>query len=335
MSETVDTGFWRLQHDELRALLARTDLTWETARVYLALADLTLGWGKTRDVVSLSQIANHAGMFYEAEDGSQCADRAHVCRALRALAAAGLCGSAPSKGQMVVRWVTWPVPQAGSGTVATYGNSAGAETAAVRGSSSVAEGVAKTGAKGAATAGNHQDVQEDQDTEKERDRQRPRPASLSEGAHTETAKATANGNDVDRLLAFAFPSGKPPEKALAACMDRIAEAMRLGATYPLLAHAVISPKAKGSTPWERITAAGERVRELIDRAKAEIAFPGDTLAALLEYVPVNGRPSNETAECFQKELRGWRRQATKWPLTEAEGAAKATPQKGASMKRRV
>jgi len=65
--------------------------------------------------------------------------------------------------------------------------------------------------------------------------------------------------------------------------------MRLGATYPLLAHAVISPKAKGSKPWEKITAAGESVRALINQAKVEIGFRGETLAALLEYVPVNGR----------------------------------------------
>jgi phage replication O-like protein O len=71
-----EPGFWRLPHDDLGALLARTDLTWETARVYLALADLTIGWCKKRDAVSLSQIAEHTGM-----------DRAHVCRALRALAA--------------------------------------------------------------------------------------------------------------------------------------------------------------------------------------------------------------------------------------------------------
>jgi len=28
-------GFWRLHHDDLAAVLARTDLSWETARVYL------------------------------------------------------------------------------------------------------------------------------------------------------------------------------------------------------------------------------------------------------------------------------------------------------------
>jgi len=32
-------GFWRLSHDDLAAVLARTDLKWETARVFLAMAD--------------------------------------------------------------------------------------------------------------------------------------------------------------------------------------------------------------------------------------------------------------------------------------------------------
>jgi hypothetical protein len=325
-----EPGFWRLRHADLAALLARTDLTWETVRVYLALADPTIGWGKKRDVVSLSQIAKHAGMFY-AEDGSQRPDCSHVSRALRTLAEAGLCGSTPGKGQRVVRWVTWPPPQAApetaaeAGTTATHGSSATAGAGSGAAAKPTAEPTAKATAMTTAGAGRHQDVQEvqaGQDTKREGEQAAAASPSLTDSRATASTEndhskdhcnANDNGNNVERLLAFAFPSGKPPETARATCIDRIAEAVRLGATYPLLAYAVRSPKAKGSKPWERIEAAGQRVRELIDRAKDEIGFRGETLAALLEYVPVNGKALKERAELFQTELRGWRKQATEWP----------------------
>jgi hypothetical protein len=53
------------------------------------LADLTLGYGHERDVVSLSQIAELAGGLR----------RPNVRRALKALERLGLCGQSPAKGQ--------------------------------------------------------------------------------------------------------------------------------------------------------------------------------------------------------------------------------------------
>jgi hypothetical protein len=73
MSNT-DGGFWRLPHDHLAALLTRRDLSWAVARVYLALANLTRGYGKERDEVSLGQIAEKAGMFSTGPDGRQWPD---------------------------------------------------------------------------------------------------------------------------------------------------------------------------------------------------------------------------------------------------------------------
>lgn len=90
-----DGGFWRLRHDDLAAVLARHDLTGEQLRVFLALADLTLGYGKARDVVSLSQIAERAGMYAMQPDGARRPDCSHVARALKRLKERGLYCSAP------------------------------------------------------------------------------------------------------------------------------------------------------------------------------------------------------------------------------------------------
>lgn len=146
-----DGGFWRLTHGDLAAVLARRDLSGEQLRVFLALADLTRGYGHERDVVSLSQIADHAGQLR----------RPHVARALRVLAAKGLYGQAPAQGQTFIRWVTWPPPVPATGnttaTVPTLGNS----TVPIEGNGTVPKAVPalgthqdtkkrKTGKKGAA-----------------------------------------------------------------------------------------------------------------------------------------------------------------------------------------
>ena len=119
------SGFWRLSHDHLAAALARRDLNGESLRVYLALADLTRGYGKERDSVSLSQIADRAGGL----------TRPHVCRALEILATKGLYGQTDALGQDVARWVVWPptpvtnigntttpVPSVGNTAVPSTGN---------------------------------------------------------------------------------------------------------------------------------------------------------------------------------------------------------------------
>ena len=111
---TTDGGFWRLRHDDLAVLLAwrganGESLSWSLARVFLALADLTLGWGKKADIVSLSQIADHAGMFTLAPDESRQPDCSNVAHSLKALERLGLAGRTKGKGQHVLRWVVWPV----------------------------------------------------------------------------------------------------------------------------------------------------------------------------------------------------------------------------------
>jgi len=92
-------GFWRLSHEHLAAVLARTDLCWELVRVYLALADLTLGYGKEQDVVSLGQISNHSNV-----------SRPNTVRSLKQLKALGLYNQSEITRQKVIRWVTWPPP---------------------------------------------------------------------------------------------------------------------------------------------------------------------------------------------------------------------------------
>lgn len=138
----MSDGFWRLSHEDLYVVLARTDLSWETARVYLALADLTIGYGKEKDTVSLGQIADAASM-----------DRPHVVRALKCLSRLGLYGQEKVSPQKVVRWVAWPpLP------VARDGNIQGV-------AKGVAEAGSRTVAKGVAKAGTHQDTKK-KDTKK-------------------------------------------------------------------------------------------------------------------------------------------------------------------------
>jgi len=134
-----EPGFWRLQHDDLAAALAPRDLSGEELRVYLAVADLTLGFGKDRDEVSLGQIAKLTRM-----------DRPHVVRALRGLAKAELYRQTEAGKQSVIREVIWPAPPVvRAGTVAN--------AVAVAGNSGVAKAGNRSVAKGVARAGTHQD----------------------------------------------------------------------------------------------------------------------------------------------------------------------------------
>lgn len=146
--EAGDNGFWRLRHEDLTAVLARHDLTGGQLRVYLALADLTRGFGRDRDAVSLGQIAQHAGGMR----------RPHVVRALHALQTKGLYGQAAVRGRAVSRWVTWPPP------VPSAENTGG--TVPAEGNGTVPTGGNTTVPKGVPTDGNHQDHQELQKQEK-------------------------------------------------------------------------------------------------------------------------------------------------------------------------
>ncbi len=132
-AEPRDGGFWRLDHDDLAAALARRDINGETLRVYLALADLTLGYGKACDVVSLSQIADRAGLYTTNGNGHREYRRGHVARALRRLWQKGLYEQERAGGQAVCRSVVWPAPPpdaaAQTGTGANVGSSHRAPTA--------------------------------------------------------------------------------------------------------------------------------------------------------------------------------------------------------------
>lgn len=147
---SIESGFWMLHHDHLEAFLARTDLSWEVARVYLALADLTHGYSKDRDTVSLGQIAERAGMFTLKADGTKLPDCPHVVRALKRLKTLGMYSDVPGRGQSVIRWVVWPPPS--MQTIASAGNTATA------GSSTTADVGNGTTANATAGAGRHQDT---------------------------------------------------------------------------------------------------------------------------------------------------------------------------------
>ena len=90
--------FWRLEHSHLAAFLALR-LPQEASRVFLALADLTHGYGKQRDTISRSQIAGLANVHPW-----------HVHRALMALSELGLYGQIAVNPRRVIRWVVWPPP---------------------------------------------------------------------------------------------------------------------------------------------------------------------------------------------------------------------------------
>ncbi len=175
--EPIDTGFWRLQHEHLAAVLARNDLSWESARVYLALADMTLGYGKTRDVVSLGQIADRAGMI-----------RCHVVRALKRLADLGLYGQSRARGQQMARWVIWPPPAV---------TEAGTSTEA--GNRSVAEAGNRTVTEGVTGAGTHQDTKKGKKLKKgEKSAAKP-PAASGKNFSLTPGDHKGNG-DVGRLV---------------------------------------------------------------------------------------------------------------------------------------
>jgi DNA-binding MarR family transcriptional regulator len=91
---------WKLKHSDVHALLKRRDLSWGQARLYLALADLTVGRGRDRDTVSMSDIAALLGGV----------SRPNVARAFRALERKGLVGQVGTPGKASVRWVVWPMP---------------------------------------------------------------------------------------------------------------------------------------------------------------------------------------------------------------------------------
>jgi len=141
----IEGGFWRLEHSNLARILARTDLSWETARVYWAVGDLTLGFGRERDILSIGQISHLAHV-----------DHWHTFRALDRLLQFGLYGEEKVSTRKIIRWIVWPPPEilnADAPVGASEGtNGVGANDGASPGT--------KIGANGGANVGTHQEDQE-------------------------------------------------------------------------------------------------------------------------------------------------------------------------------
>ena len=328
-------AFWRLRHDDLAALLARRDLAWETVRVYLALADLTCGYGKDRDTVSLGQIAEHAGMFTPAADGEQRPEVRHVRRALKTLEALGLYGQAPAEGQDVTRWVVWPptTPEAPSTTAGT-GSSASGGTTAEAGSSTTANPTADAGsrttAKTTAGAGRHQDIQEKEDIQEGEEDDCPPPsvASLSQEKDSGNGTATANGHretegiqgnehgtttDPDEALRLAL--GRPPTpKELITFRQAVGEAQAAGATDALIAR-FVRLAAPGEGVWAGPNAAREEAKRLVDSwAKAGLEPRRQSVLEIIKdvwsawgYVQQKGLPSWDMGLARNRKVLAWAR----------------------------
>lgn len=96
-------GFWKLHHDDLQAFLQCSGLSWESARVFLALGDLTLGWGRDKGIVSVGDIARFAGMR-----------RKYVLRAIARLRELGLYGENRLSDRQTERWILLPERAGGS-----------------------------------------------------------------------------------------------------------------------------------------------------------------------------------------------------------------------------
>jgi hypothetical protein len=113
-------------------------------------------------------------------------------------------------------------------------------------------------------------------------------------------------------------------------IDRAAEAIRRGATMPLLAWAVNSPKARASTPWGRIAEAGETAAAVLAGAREMFrpphfadSFEGRGLDDLWTWI--DARP--DIRDCPRKgsgplarmlrDLDALWRQARNWPPAPA------------------
>ena len=86
-------GFWRLQHDDLAALLRR-HLGGRELRVALALGSLTVGFGKPKDTVTAGQIAAVTGD-----------SRSHVHDVLTALQEEGIAKQEAVEPHVIRRWL--------------------------------------------------------------------------------------------------------------------------------------------------------------------------------------------------------------------------------------
>jgi hypothetical protein len=181
-----DIGFWRLSHDDLAALLRRTDLKWESVRVYLALTDIIIGYGKTHDVVSLGQIAKMTGIH-----------RRHVSRSLAQLESLGLCGKEMLAPQKAKRWVAWPCPSAPElGTTPEAG--------------SAPKAVPGAGSKSVPGAGNHQEIKKEKTPRRQSldifEQARNAYPGTKRGLDTEFEAFTKKHGDWENVLPLLLPA---------------------------------------------------------------------------------------------------------------------------------
>ena len=177
---TQEKGFWRLLHEDLRTLLQRQGLSWECARVFLALGDLTWGRGKTQAVISLGRIAGFSGV-----------PREHIPRAIDRLRELGLYGEQRLSDRVVERWVIWPGK---------------AEGVAKTGNTPASQGVTGTGDIGVAKAGS-ESVSEAGDTLKKKKLKTPRLAA-GKGGHQQFVEWFCDEYEWRTGLAYSFQGGK-------------------------------------------------------------------------------------------------------------------------------
>jgi len=292
-----EDGFWRLRHDDLAALLARRDLSWETARVYLALADLTRGYGRDRDAVSLSQIADLAGMFTMAADGARRYEVRHVRRALKTLAVLGLCGQAPTSGQAVIRWVEWPPPPLEApSTTASLGSSASPGSSAT--ADATANATADAGRGTTASPGRHQ---EDQDIQENQEREKARPPTADNG---------------ERLLSLSFPDGAT-EKQTKALNASLRQARQAGVPDPWIAHALVSRKTDGP-PWKRIDHAIGTAKTIVQKIRKAGRLKPTDLRHLVDLAEREGIEALPARICGGWTAKAVLQQATEWPESGKE-----------------
>ena len=184
----MSEGFWMVHHDDLAALLSRKDLKWEVVRVYLAVADLTVGYSKARDIVSLGQIEKKSSV-----------DRRHLTRALDQLTNLGLYGQREVTPRKVERWVVWPpIDSTCVGTSTVAGTSANHSTA--------------PGTKDGTEAGTPQEKENPRkisDIEKDLFEQaRKAYAGTKRGLDTELNEFRKKHDDWREVLAFLLPAIK-------------------------------------------------------------------------------------------------------------------------------
>ena len=101
-------------------------------------------------------------------------------------------------------------------------------------------------------------------------------------------------------------------------LSGIAEAERLGASHPLMAHAVQSRTFGKVDPWKRVEEAGRKCQEVACLARS-YGFAGNTILELLAWCET-WEPTGLTERALGGKILAFRVQATTWP-----GDARAPP----------